>query len=157
MLKMMVCDWIFISTILIASVFCAWAMIFGAKKAYNIGFSEKFRFFIIKRNAFLRSSIVWLAIYYWLHLGSILATITVIYLSVYNSANTKRIFVYSVISLFFIFAELVLQPKTVSLGYRKAYILIDTALNTYNDGDEETKRMADKLKECEEIIKSVHS
>lgn len=126
------------------------------KKEYDLGFPDDFRFYIVKRNAYLRSSIIWMSMYYWLYLVSILSTIIVIYLSSLRMLYGK-IFFYSVVSLFFIFAELVLQPKKISYGYRKAFMIIDKELNMCKSEKLIcAKCMAQCLAECEKVLCKVH-
>lgn len=80
-------------------------------------------YYIRINRKYIRSSIWFLAAFYWLTLCSIFSTIVVIYLCAYPTAgqDTKRVFLYSVISLFCTIVNFVTNPRDISTTYRKCY------------------------------------
>lgn len=154
---MLVCDLIYICSILVAFFFSLWAIVFGTKKEYDKGIPCAYSFYVIKKNAFLRSSIIWLSVYYWLYLCSVLGTVLIVYIDRFHEEDNIHIFVYSVLSLFFLMSELIINPKKVANGYRKAYMKMDYALNVKRNRADDTSVDLDKeLNKCEKIIKKVH-
>lgn len=59
------------------------------------------------------------------------------------------------LSFFLIVAELVLQPRKIANGYRKAYTIMDAGLNKYGKRNKETG-IVKCLDKAEKIIRSVH-
>lgn len=139
-----------------AFFFSAWAMIFGTKKTYDEGIPSAHAFYIKKKNAFLRSSIIWLSVYYWLYLCSVLGTVLIVYIDRFHEEDDNHIFVYSVLSLFFLMSELIINPRKVANGYRKAYMKMDLALNTKRNTDDISDDLAKELHKCEKTIRKVH-
>ena len=82
-------------------------------------------YYIRINRKYIRSSIWFLAAFYWLTLCSIFSTIVVIYLCAYPTAgqDTKRVFLYSVISLFCTIVNFVTNPRDISTTYRKCHIV----------------------------------
>lgn len=154
---LLVCDLVYIGSVLVAVFFSAWAMLFGTKKSYDKDILCAHSFYVKKKNAFLRSSIIWLSIYYWLYLCSVLGTVLIVYIDRFHEEDNIHIFVYSVLSLFFLMSELIINPQKVANGYRKAYMKMDYALNTKrNRADDISVDLAKELNKCEKIIKKVH-
>ncbi len=153
---LLVCDLVYVSSILVAFFFSAWAIIFGTKKAYDEGIPCVHTFYIKKKNAFLRSSIIWLSVYYWFYLCSVLGTVLIVYIDRFHEEDDNHIFVYSVLSLFFLMSELIINPRKVANGYRKAYMKMDYALNSTRNNDDVSDDLAKVLHKCEMIIKKVH-
>lgn len=93
-------------------------------------------YYIRINRKYIRSSIWFLAAFYWLTLCSIFSTIVVIYLCAYPTAgqDTKRVFLYSVISLFCTIVNFVTNPRDISTTYRKCHILFDEAILCARDG-----------------------
>ena len=78
---------------------------------------------------YMRSSIWFLAGFYWLTLFSLLSTIIVIYLtSLAPGIDKNKIFLYSVISLLCTVVNFVMNLRDISVTYRECSIRIEKAV-----------------------------
>lgn len=99
-------------------------------KNYEPTFLEAYR----KRDIWLNAAIAWQIFYYWLIGSSFLATLNVIYISLYDSITVtptnqlRRIVFYSVVSILFTLLNTYISPGSIYKGYRSAYEQIDEAL-----------------------------
>lgn len=97
---------------------------------YKLSFEESYR----KKDIWLNSSIAWQIFYYWLFGSSLLSTLNVIYISLYDSITVtlenqlRRIVFYSVISILFSMLNTFISPNKISSGYREAYEIIDAGI-----------------------------
>jgi hypothetical protein len=80
-----------------------------------------------RRKIWIRSSITWLAVHYFIVLSTFLSTSIVIYVSMIDEGKGKILF-YSIISFFSSIITYIVNPYKTSLAYREAYMLIDFAL-----------------------------
>lgn len=81
------------------------------------------------KTKYMRSSIWFLAGFYWLTLFSLLSTIIVIYLtSLAPEMNRNKVFLYSVISLLCTVVNFVMNLRDVSVTYRECSIRIQKAV-----------------------------
>lgn len=153
-----VCDFIFILLLFITLLVSVWGLVIGTvKKDYSKDVPEKYQKFAIKRDAFLRISYLLLCVGYFLEVGSIISTISVLYISAFDKDDTVRIFVYSSFSLIFIFANLVIQPKKISTAYRNAFVRMDTRINkSIVQENDCSDNLAKELFICEKIIANGH-
>ncbi len=114
---------------------------------------EMVRLAIIRRNIWLKTSIIWMCLYYWLVLNSILTTLIVLYVSCYEDMNLRdmkvRVFAYSAISLFSSICPYIVNMLNVSLAYRSAYRLIDDAILS-------NENIVKMMQEGENIIADAH-
>ncbi len=179
-------DWIFIVTIVVAVLSATIiSIISGRRKSTETDGKKDNKSIVLKRNMLLKSSIVWLSIYYWIVLTSILATIYVIYITSFTSnagLMQVKVFVYSCFSLFASVSLFVIDPKRNSEKYRAAFMVLDKCLNRLdydtclNDDPNTYKEITDTatagncknnsnarnlciinaLDECEEIINEAH-
>lgn len=146
-------DIFFIAGIIFLVVMCGFALNvcgkYPIKEEEDIKRKEAFE----KRKIWIRSSIIWLSIYYWLILNSILTTLLVLYISCYENMGVNemqaRVFFYSVISLFSSICPYVVNLQEISKAYRKAYRVLDKALVL-------NENLAEALVEGEKIIYSAH-
>lgn len=107
----------------------------------------------IRKNAWLKSNLIWMTIHYWIIAASFLATLIVIYITVDN-LNKNSIVFYSVVSLFSSIMSYILSPMTIAKGYRLAYQEIDKAIFQYeNSKDKNTEILSFALMKGEEYIK----
>lgn len=104
---------------------------------------------ISKRNNWIRTSVIWISLYYWLVLNSILTTLIVLYISCYEDMGLDsmkmRVFTYSAISLFSSVCPYVMNIQGVAKAYRKAFMGLDYAIMTNSD-------LAEAIKTGEGII-----
>ncbi len=120
-------------------------------------------YYIRVKNKYMHSSIIFLGIFYWLTLLSLLSTIIVIYLSSFDhSNNTNRIFLYSVISLLCTVINFVINLRDISLAYRQCANIIQEAVlkaRDIHDHDEQNRCKYQDLynadNETESILKGV--
>lgn len=80
-----------------------------------------------RRKIWLRSSITWLAIHYFIVLSTFLSTSIVIYVGMVDEGKGKILF-YSIVSFFSSIITYIVNPHKTSFAYREAYMLIDFAL-----------------------------
>lgn len=80
-----------------------------------------------RRTVWIKSSITWLAIHYFIVLATFLSTSIVIYVSVIEEEKGKVLF-YSIVSFFSSIITYIVNPYKASSAYRKAYMIIDCAL-----------------------------
>ncbi len=82
------------------------------------------------RNIWLKTTIIWMLVAYWMISSSMLSTLIVIYISSENNkgVDTNRIIFYSIASLFVSVMYYVLSPMAVSRGYRRAFREINKAI-----------------------------
>lgn len=103
----------------------------------------------------LKSTIIWTLVNYWMVSSSLLATVIVIYISSEsdNMIDTSRIIFYSIASLFLSVMNYALTPMAMARGYRKAFLEINKAILEYRSQSSKSEQMlADKISEGEEII-----
>lgn len=105
----------------------------------------------IRKSVWLKSSIIWMVINFWMISSSFLSTIIVIYISVQNVDATRIVF-YSVMSLFVSIMGYVLNPLAMARGYRKAYQEIDRAIFEYEKKNENVEILEKALVCGEEYI-----
>ena len=96
-----------------------------------------------RRKIWLRSSITWLAIHYFIVLSTFLSTSIVIYVSMVDAGKGKILF-YSIVSFFSSIITYIVNPYKTSLAYREAYMLIDFALLN-NENIQEAIKNGEKL------------
>lgn len=152
---MHVCDYIFLASIILLFIIVICVFLVAGKMSIENS-NELVSLAVKKRNVYLRSSIIWLSIFYWLTLSSILSTIIVIYLCAYEKDDSIRIFLYSVLSLFSIIIDFVLSPRVNSIGYRKAFRYIDNILLKTISVDTDSNEIINSINQCEDIIANIH-
>lgn len=103
-----------------------------------------------RRKKWIRSSIVWLAIYYFIVLSSFLSTSIVIYISTIDEGKEKLL-LYSIVSFFSSIITYIVNPHKASLAYREAYMLLDSALLKNKDED-----IQKSIKDGERLIYEGH-
>ena len=149
-MNLKVCDWLFVAGVIILILFNFIALIWCRKYPIEKNCDEKRRYAIKKRNALIGISIVWISIYYWMILNSILTTLIVLYLSCYENMGNEvirdRVFLYSAVSLFSSVCPYVVNMQEKADEYREAYRKIERALVT--DGD-----VGEAIADGEDIIK----
>ena len=95
------------------------------------------KFAVVKRNTWIRASIIWISLYYWLVLNTILTTLIVLYISCYENMEEPgmkiRIFAYSAISLFSSVCPYIVNMLDVSKAYRRAFRILDNAILSGNN------------------------
>ena len=96
-----------------------------------------------RRKIWIRSSITWLAVHYFIVLSTFLSTSIVIYVSMVDERKGKILF-YSIVSFFSSIITYIVNPYKTSLAYREAYILIDFALLN-NDNIQESIKKGEKI------------
>ena len=96
-----------------------------------------------RRKIWLRSSITWLAIHYFIVLSTFLSTSIVIYVSMIDESKGKVLF-YSIVSFFSSIITYIVNPYKTSLAYREAYLLIDFALLN-NENIQEAIKKGEKI------------
>lgn len=96
-----------------------------------------------RRKVWIRSSITWLAVHYFIVLSAFLSTSIVIYVSMVDEGKGKILF-YSIISFFSSIITYIINPYKTSLAYREAYMLIDFALLN-NENVQESIKKGEKL------------
>lgn len=159
-----ICDWISIVGIILAVltmlISCSLA---GTMKADTN--DKVIDFYIRVKNKHIKTSIFYLALYYWLTLFSLISTIIVVYLSTEGATvDVKRIFFYSVVSLFCTIVNFVVNLRDTSMMYRECFIKLERAINETKmkkhlseDGSNDMyKLIYDTDYECECLLKEVH-
>ena len=96
-----------------------------------------------RRKIWIRSSITWLAVHYFIVLSTFLSTSIVIYVSMSDEGKGKILF-YSIVSFFSSIITYIVNPYKTSLAYRKAYMLIDFALLN-NENIQESIKNGEKI------------
>lgn len=160
---MIACDYIFVCTIPITILIIILIVWVSIRNKYESYITNRYKTFVWKSKLFLGVSIIWLPVYYWLYIASVLCTIIVIYVSAYRNNDTTRIFIYSILSLFLMLLELVIQPRNAAIGYRQAYMSIDSFLNlttiqkeSETEEKEDLEKIVETLNNCEIVIENVH-
>ncbi len=144
-------DFIFIAAIIFFFAVTCWVNIGCVKKRSKIFkdcTDESIQDARFRREIWLSASITWLAVYYFIVLSTFLSTSIVIYVSVMENNSGKVIF-YSIISFFASVITYVINPQKISVAYRNAYMLIDSAL-VKNSG------VQDAIIEGERVIAKGH-
>lgn len=107
----------------------------------------------IRKNAWLKSNLIWITINYWIIAASFLATLIVIYVAV-NDINKNKIVFYSIVSLFASIMSYILNPLAIAKGYRLAYQEIDKAILEFeNTGSTNKEFLSFALIKGEEYVK----
>lgn len=96
-----------------------------------------------RRKIWIRSSITWLSVHYFIVLSTFLSTSIVIYVSMVDEEKGKILF-YSIVSFFSSIITYIVNPYKTSLAYREAYMIIDFALLN-NENIEESIKNGEKL------------
>lgn len=151
-MKLHVSDLFFIAGIILLFTLCSLVLVICER--YPMQEDDTIKNSAIKRrNIWLRSSIIWLCVYYWLILNSILTTVVVLYISCYENMELPemqvRIFFYSVISLFSSICPYIVNLQEVSKAYRRAYRILDEALVLNKD-------FTNAIIDGEKIIETFH-
>lgn len=144
---------LFFGGIIIAVVICLCILLFCGKYPTD-NIEDKSKIMAIKkRNIWIRTSVIWLALYYWLVLNSVLTTLIVLYISCYRDMTLEsmqiRVFMYSALSLFSAICPYIVNMLDVSKAYRSAFRGLDNAINLKGD-------LAKAICEGEEMIAKVH-
>lgn len=149
--KIEIYDWIFIFAIIIFFIVTIWVNCISGKDFHKDDINiedDTLKDAYYRRQIWIRASITWLAVHYFIVLSTFLSTSIVIYVSTVNEGKEKIIF-YSIVSFFSSIATYIINPYKTSLAYRKAYMLIDFAL--LNNGNIRTS-----IKNGEKIIYKGH-
>ena len=149
---MEICDWIFGGSVAVVVFLLALLPSLGGKLPPKDGSDVQLEFCIKKRNNFVKLSTIWYIVYYSLTLGSILATVIVIYLCNISEPDLKHVFVYSVISLFATIVNFVLNPREVAATFRKCFNKLDRAISS---SSHENSTLMETAYECEDMITNV--
>ena len=96
-----------------------------------------------RRKIWIRSSITWLAVHYFIVLSTFLSTSIVIYVSMVDERKGKILF-YSIVSFFSSIITYIVNPYKTSLAYRESYMLIDFALLN-NENIQESIKKGEKI------------
>ena len=146
-------DIIFLLGIGVLVLFCAGTLVLCTNKSILQDTGKIEKAILKRRNIWLKSSIIWLSLYYWVVLNSILTTLFVIYISCYEDMTKDemrvRIFFYSSVSLFLAICPYIVNMMDVSKAYRKAYCLLDDAINSQGN-------IINAMKEGECLIAEAH-
>lgn len=120
-------DGIFIFAILFFVAVTTWVNLTSGKNYLKDNDDVMLQDAHYRRTIWLRASITWLAVHYFIVLSTFLSTSIVIYASMMDAGKTKILF-YSIISFFSSIITYIVNPYKTSMAYRKAYMLIDFAL-----------------------------
>lgn len=149
---MEMCDWIFGGGVVVVLVLLVLLPSLGGKLPAKDGSNAQLEFCIRKRNHFVKLSTIWYIVYYSVTLGSILATVIVIYLCNISQLDEGRVFIYSVISLFATIANFVLNPREVAATCRQCFNKLDRAISSYSH---ENNELMETAYECEDMVTNV--
>lgn len=130
-------DYIIVLLILVA--FCVvWmgALLLSFNRHSHISKEQLEKDAILKRamgrlQAWLISTTFWMVVEYLLVIVPFVSNVVVIYLATENTVNSQAILIYSAISLSFIVFGYTINPQRHKKCYRKAYSVLDTAINNY--------------------------
>lgn len=82
-------------------------------------------------NGWLMAATFWMIIEYMCVILPFIANVIVIYLSAMSNAKMSEILFYSIVSLSFIIFGCAINPVCHKQSYRKAYSVLDNAINDY--------------------------
>ena len=145
-------EWLFLAGIFVLVLFCGGTVLCcGRMRIETEDWLKKLA--VSKRNIWIRSSVIWMSLYYWLVLNSILTTLIVLYISCYEDMGDTgmriRVFAYSAISLFSSICPYIVNMLDVSKAYRAAFRVVDNII--LSDGD-----LREAIRKGEEIIDGAH-
>lgn len=120
----------------------------------DVNIETRLNYFINKKQKWLASHFIWLAIYYYTCGMSILSSCIIIYIANNKIDYDKQeiIIFYSVVSLLLTFLNLLIKPLDGSKGYRKAYIKMEKDLLDFQNGKANFKKLNKSFVECEKFI-----
>ena len=145
---MHVADEMFLGGIVLMVAFCLLSLALCGKRKSDTKDENK-KVAITKRNVWIKSSIIFSALYYWTVLSSIMTTLIVLYISCYENMDDagmrERVFLYSAISLMLSIIPYVVNLLGLSKAYRKAFLIMEKAITS-------NEKIEEAIKNGEEII-----
>lgn len=133
-LGILVCDIIFgiliVVSIIATSLCCSIST--EAREAKENA-PDELKIYARKRDTFLKSTFLMMCLEFFLEIGSIVATILVLFISANFLENAEwqgpvHIFFFSAFSLISIYVSFKIQPKRLSVGYRTAFLKMTPSL-----------------------------
>jgi len=128
------------------------ALLFFGEQFYSK--KEEYIAYYDRRISFLKLSVVWLIIHYWLIGLSFFAPAFLSIIAAYHDElESYKIALYSLISIFGTLLNFILNPKSQAYGFRIASELLDSKLSMIDDlGDDANEILRLALKSGEKYI-----